>query len=102
MSYQCISTQEAETILQTGEATLLDIRDGASFSAGHIQDAAHLTNENVAEIISGADKEKPVVIYCYHGNSSKSAADYFYNQGFKQSYSVDGGYEIWKLTATNT
>lgn len=99
MSYQCISTQEAETILQKGEATLLDIRDGASFSAGHLKNAAHLTNENVAEIIGNADKEKPVVIYCYHGNSSKGAADYFYNQGFKQVYSVDGGYEVWKLTA---
>jgi len=100
MSYQCISIAEAEAIIQSGEATLLDIRDSASFSAGHIKDAAHLTNENVADIMSHADKEKPMVIYCYHGNSSKGAADYFYNQGFKQSYSVDGGYEVWKLTAT--
>jgi len=99
MPYQCISTSEATAMLQAGTATLLDIRDANSYEAGHIADAVHVSNENVTEIVNGLDKEKPVIIYCYHGNSSKSAADYFDSLGFKQSYSVDGGYEIWKLTA---
>ena len=32
------------------------------------------------------------------GNSSKGAAEYFYSMGFEHSYSVDGGYEVWKLS----
>ncbi len=99
MSYQCISVSEAVNILKSESATLLDIRDQNSFLAGHVADSIHLSNENVDEVVNSLDKEKPVIIYCYHGNSSKGAADYFYNLGFKKSYSVNGGYEVWKLTA---
>ncbi len=97
MPYQCISISEATEILQSETATLLDIRDANSFQAGHITDANHVSNENVEEIVNSLDKEKPVIVYCYHGNSSKGAADYFDNLGFKKAYSVDGGYEVWKL-----
>ncbi len=83
--------------MQSETATLLDIRDEQSFQAGNIEQSIHLTNANVEEVVNGLDKENPVIIYCYHGNSSKSAADYFNNLGFKNTYSVDGGYEVWKL-----
>jgi thiosulfate sulfurtransferase len=99
MSYQSISVSEAVEMMKSEAVTLLDIRDQHSFQTGHIADSIHLSNENVAEVVGSLDKEKPVIIYCYHGNSSKGAADYFYNLGFKKAYSVNGGYEIWKLTA---
>lgn len=67
MSYQCISVAEAQHILQSESATLLDIRDPHSFMTGHITDAIHLSNENVDEVVNSLDKEKPVIIYCYHG-----------------------------------
>lgn len=99
MPYQRISVTEATEIMKTETATLLDIRDENTFQAGHIENAIHLSNQNVEEIVSGLDKENPIIIYCYHGNSSQGAADYFDNLGFKKAYSVDGGYEVWKLTA---
>lgn len=96
MSYQRISTEEAIKMLQSETVTLIDIRDENSFQASHIENAIHLTNQNVEEVVSSLDKDRPVIIYCYHGNSSKGAADYFYNLGFKKAYSVDGGYAAWK------
>jgi len=97
MSFQCISIAEAEKLLAAGDATLLDIRDPQSFNAGNIENAIHVSNENVEQIVATAARDKPLIIYCYHGNTSKSAADYFFNRGFSHSYSVDGGYEEWKL-----
>lgn len=97
MSYQRISIDAAEQLLATTDATLLDIRDKQSFDAGSVTNALHVTNENVESVIATADKEKPLIIYCYHGNSSQGAADYFFNMGFKQAFSVDGGFEEWKL-----
>ena len=85
MPYQRISVEEAESLIEKNEVTLIDIRD----------------NENVEDVLSSADKNKPLIIYCYHGNSSQGAADYFYNMGFKQSFSVDGGFEEWKLKLIN-
>ena len=99
MPYKCISVSEAKEMMKAEAVTLLDIRDENSFQAGHIEHSIHLSNQNVEEIANGLDKENPVIIYCYHGNNSKGAADYFDNLGFTNAYSVDGGYEIWKLTA---
>ncbi len=96
MSYTCISVEDAQKLIEAGGATLLDIRDPGSFSEGHVQNAMSASDENIEERLDKADKEKPMIVYCYHGNSSKGAADYFFNQGFTQSYSVDGGFEEWK------
>jgi len=82
--------------------TLVDIRDPASFAQGHIEGAIHITNDNVAEFITNSDSNKPVVVCCYHGNSSQGAADYFNAQGFAESYSLDGGYEYWRTLPLDT
>lgn len=96
MSYKCISIEEADAIINSEDVTVLDIRDEGSFLAGHVKNAVNVSNKNVDATVNSSDKEKPVIIYCYHGNSSKGAADYFYNLGFKTAYSVDGGFEAWK------
>jgi len=41
--------------------------------------------------------DKPVVVVCYHGMSSQSAASYLNEQGFDDIYSLDGGYSAWSL-----
>lgn len=101
MPYQRISVEEAESLIEKNEVTLIDIRDKMSFDTSNVKTSIHVTNENVEDVLSSADKNKPLIIYCYHGNTSQGAADYFYNMGFKQSFSVDGGFEEWKLKLIN-
>lgn len=76
--------------------TLIDIRDRASFEQAHIEGAVHVDNSTVSDFLRQADKLRPLVVYCYHGNSSQGAADYFNQQGFASTFSLDGGYEVWK------
>lgn len=97
MPYQCISIEAAQALIDSQEVTLLDIRDAGSYAAGHIEGSINVNNNNAEAVLAHADKTKPVIIYCYHGNSSKGAADYFFAAGFSEAYSVDGGYEAWKL-----
>ena len=97
MAFERISIEQAEQLLQTENATLLDIRDPDSYAAGHVENAIHVTNQNVESVVASASKEQPLIIYCYHGNSSQGAADYFSGLGFERCYSVDGGYEEWKF-----
>ena len=42
------------------------------------------------------DFETPVVVVCYHGNSSQGAAQYLAQQGFETVFSMDGGFEAWR------
>ena len=75
---------------------VIDIRDHASYSQGHIQGAVHVDNSNVAHYLESTDVKKPLVVCCYHGNSSQGAAEYFFEQGFEETYSLDGGFEEWR------
>ena len=83
-------------------ATIVDIRDLGSYQAKRIPTAIHLSDDNVQEFISSADKEKPLVLYCYHGISSQGAAAYFSGQGFKEVYSMTGGFEGWQAAFPNS
>lgn len=92
-----ISCEQASTLCAQDATQLIDIRDGASFSASHISQAQHIDNQSLNDFVAAADTEQPLVIYCYHGNSSQQAGQFFIQQGFTDVYSVDGGFEQWRL-----
>lgn len=94
--FECISVDTAQQRLAAGEALLVDIRDPQSFEAGHAKGAFHLTNSTLNSFMQQADFAKPVLVMCYHGNSSKGAAQYLIEQGFEQAYSIDGGFDAWR------
>lgn len=95
--FKRISVEEANTLLsEKSSASVVDIRDEMSFQEGHINGATHLGNHNLQGFIDEAPLENPLLVYCYHGNSSQNAAHYLTNQGFKEVYSIDGGYEVWR------
>jgi len=81
--------------MENHDAQVVDVRDRASYEAGHIDNAEHIDDSNVADFIDRADFERPLIVCCYHGNMSQGAADYFGSKGFQQAYSLDGGYEAW-------
>ena len=97
MPYKCISIDDAKALIDQGGATIADVRDAGAYRASNIKNSINIQQENVDEFLAAADKDKPLIVYCYHGNSSKGAADYFSSQGYKAVYSMDGGYEAWRL-----
>lgn len=99
--FQRISPAQAAQLRKQANTRVVDIRDPQSFSAGHIDGALALNNDNLAAFISETDKSAPVIVCCYHGNSSQSAAHYLAEQGFTQAYSLDGGFEQWRLDFPN-
>ena len=102
MSYQCIDQDQALSLIHQEDATVVDIRDQASYEASHIKGAIHLSNDSLHRFLSDTDKTRPVIVCCYHGNSSKSAADFLFNQGFSQSFSLDGGFSAWQQTGSES
>lgn len=94
--FSCISAQQTQQMIADDQCQLVDIRDEQSFRLGHIPGAQHLGNHNLAEFIGAADKQRAVVVCCYHGVSSQSAASYLAEQGFSEVFSMDGGFEYWR------
>ena len=93
-NYKRISILEARELM-SDDATIVDVRDPQSYLMGHIENAVHVSDENILQFIDGANKSRPLIIYCYRGNSSQDAAGYLSNKGFMDVYSMDGGFEEW-------
>lgn len=97
MSWARIAPAAAAELLATRAPAVVDVRDAQSFRAGRLPGAVLLDNQSVQDFINDADKAVPVLVYCYHGNSSQGAAAWLAEKGFAEVYSLDGGFEIWRL-----
>lgn len=88
---------ELHEVINNKTHVVVDIRDPASFQTGHIPNAIHLTNDNIGDFIREADLDAPLVVCCYHGNSSQQAAQFLASQDFTDVYSLDGGFVDWQV-----
>ena len=95
--FKRIPPEQAQALRDQG-AVVVDIRDPQAYAAGHIKNATHLDNHSLHDFIAKADLDAPLIVACYHGNSSQSAAAYLAGQGFSEVYSLDGGFELWRAT----
>lgn len=93
--FQRIDPTLASSLLKKG-AQLVDTRDPQSYQQAHIPGALRLDNDNLAQFVADTDKQTPLVVCCYHGNSSQPAAAYLASLGFAEVYSLDGGFELWR------
>jgi len=94
-SFKHLSVADARAIMNNERAIVIDIRDPESYRNGHIRGAEHLDNNGIADFIQSREFDDPIVVCCYHGNMSQSAAQFLIEQGFDEVYSLDGGYEVW-------
>ena len=90
-----LNPAEALTRLQAGDATFIDVRDMGSYLQSHIPGAQHIGDHNISEFIESEDKTRAVIVYCYHGNSSRGGAAHLENHGFQEVYSMSGGFTAW-------
>ena len=77
---------------------LLDVRTPSEFERGYLPGAKNVDWKNQETFRTAAaslDKNKPVLVYCYSGGRSATAADYLVKQGFKEVYNLEGGYLKW-------
>lgn len=94
--FKHISVAETAQLQAQGKVVIADIRDEASFAAAHIAGSFHLTNGSLNSFMQQYEFDQPVIVVCYHGNSSQGAAQYLAQQGFETVFSMDGGFEAWR------
>ncbi len=97
MTIKQISVLQAQQLIEQQQALIVDIRDPASFANGHIEGAVRVDNDNIRSFIENADKSKPLIVVCYHGNSSQPATQVFNEQGF-DGHSLIGGMTDWVIS----
>lgn len=94
--YKNISLTQAQDILNDDSCIVLDIRDDRSYAQGHLEGARRFDEQTLRWMRKTAQRHAPVLVYCYHGNSSKDVAQLICEFGFFNVYSMDGGYTAWE------
>lgn len=95
-SFKEIEVDQAKKIINYGNVSIVDIRSEDAYEEGHIAHAILVNDHNIEEFVKITDKNKPLICYCYHGFSSQSVAAFFAENGFKEVYSMVGGFEAWQ------
>lgn len=102
-AFACISAVDAVALRHTEPGlAIFDVRDMASYQRAHVDGAAHLSEDRLLAWTRRLPKEAPVMIYCYHGNASKTYAQMFVDFRHTRVFSVDGGYEAFAAALAAT
>lgn len=91
-----ITCEQAEEKLKHKTVVLIDVRDEMAYKSGHIPGATHVARNNIDVFVQETNKQNPVLVYCYHGNSSRVVAEFLSGQGFSEIYSLTGGFTAWQ------
>ena len=93
-----IGTLQATRLMNTGNALVLDIRDGGEFNGGRIPKSKNIP---LAEIDKRVDeiskfKDKPVIVTSGNTNKAGAAARALKGLGFTEVYQLQGGFSAWQ------
>jgi len=94
---QSVGPLDAVRLINQG-ALLLDVRAQAEFDSGHILDARHVPQDQLANSIDslGKYRDKVVVACCESGMRSGAAARVLRAQGFTKVVNLQGGLQAWR------
>ena len=93
--------EEFKKRVESGEYTVIDVRDEKDYNDGHMKDAIHTTVDTADADIETFPTDKPFLTYCYSGNRSWTVADKLAQKGYEVYNAWDGtkeydGYELVK------
>jgi rhodanese-related sulfurtransferase len=86
----------AATRLMNDGAVVVDVREEAEFSTGHLTSAKHIPVGDIDKRISDIPAGKPVLVYCANGTRSGKAAAALKKAGRDQIFNLSGGIAAWK------
>jgi len=94
---QAVGPADAVRLLNQG-AVLVDVRTRAEFDGGHIIDARHVPQEEIAGAGESLKKfkDKVVITCCESGMRSGAAARVLQAQGFTKVVNLRGGLQAWR------
>ena len=93
-----IGVTEAVQLINRRDALTLDVRDSGEFAAGHIANARHIPEAQVADRLKDLEKFKtrPIIVACRSGNRAAGVAALLGKNGFAEVFVLRGGIAAWQ------
>lgn len=92
-----VSVNDATLLINRQDALVLDVRETAEWSTGHIPNARHIALGHLGKHLSEIEKhkDKPVIVVCASGNRSGAGCRLLKQAGFQQVHNLAGGIHAW-------
>lgn len=91
-----ISASEAAELLDSETSVmLLDMRDHRAWCQGHDSHAIPLSDLTLGGLLRHTPRHVHMIFMCADGSESPEMAELFSDFGFRNCYSLDGGYAAW-------
>ena len=91
VSYHDISVDELPVFMKKKSPVVLDMRDSATYKNGHLEGALPADEQQIKRLLK--KKSRPVLVYCYHGHSSRDLAGFLCQMGLTEVYNLEGGWQ---------
>jgi rhodanese-related sulfurtransferase len=91
-----INAENAKTLLDRGDAVLIDVREPDEHARERIAGARLAPLSHFDPQVFASERAKTAVFHCNSGNRTRQSADRLLAAGFEQTYELDGGLMAWK------
>jgi len=103
MSYHDLHPADVHALRAEPELLILDTRDPASYAQGRLEGAQPVSDALLRQLMKSRQRERPVLVYCYHGNSSRDLCQFIAGFGYTRVYNLVNGWQGWlQFTQTAT
>jgi len=97
-----VSVEETKRRMRRG-ARVIDVREDSEWEIGHVRGAEHLGKGVIERDVELAipDKAAELILYCGGGYRSALAADVIQKMGYRNVWSMAGGWRAWVEAGTD-
>jgi len=93
---ESVDLETAQQKWRSGEAVIVDVRNGGEWLHGHIPGALHVPASQLAASIDAIPRDKLLLVHCAGGNRSVAAASVLLANGFTRVTDVADGFDGWE------
>lgn len=95
MRYHDLHPADVQALRAEPDLLILDIRDAADYARGCMDGAEPASDAVFRQLMKSRQRERPVLVYCYHGNSSRGICQFIAGFGYTRVYNLVGGWQGW-------
>jgi rhodanese-related sulfurtransferase len=93
-----VGTFEAVQLINRRDALVLDVRNTGDYAAGHIANARHVPEAQLADRIKELEKyrSRPIIVSCGTGSRAPGVSGILRKRGFNEVFALRGGIAGWR------
>ena len=99
---RAVTPREAQALIESRRAVILDVRSRAEWDGGHLPGALHVNLGSLPDRLGEIPRERPVMAYCRSGGRSGIAQSILLRAGFEDAANIEGGWVAWRRAGLPT